>query len=231
MLKIYILGGPGSGKTTLAGALSSRFHIPHYELDKLGEKNGMRSAAYIEDAFAMAEQPSWVTEGIFLIWIDPLLHQADYIVLLEVSWPVAAWRIISRHIAKSLRGTNPYPGIKSLFLFLKNTRDYYLNKCSADTAELMSRYLEEYEERVESPDLFEPALQLCLLVERIGWEAQVQRCESSGRVDRPATLFPCTDVLASSDASCSSYLIVLAESRDVRRSNQEQIERGFGCFS
>ncbi len=94
MLKIHILGGPGSGKTTLAVALSSRFQIPHYELDQLGRKNGMRSAAYIEDAFALVEQPGWVTEGIDLIWIDPLLHQADYIVLLEVSWPVAARRIV-----------------------------------------------------------------------------------------------------------------------------------------
>jgi len=152
MVKIHILGGPGSGKTTLGEYLSSRFHIPHYELDQLGRKNGMRSAAYVEDAFALVEQPGWVTEGIDLIWIDPLLHQADVIGLLEVSWPVAAWRIISRHIAKSLRGTNPYPGIKSLSLFLKNERDYYLNKCSADTAESIDRYLEEHGERAEPPD-------------------------------------------------------------------------------
>jgi adenylate kinase family enzyme len=152
MLKIHILGGPGSGKTTLAAALSSRFHVPHYELDQLGRKNGMRSAAYIEDAFAIVEQPGWVTEGIDLIWIDPLLYQADYIVLLEVSWPVAARRIVYRHIAKSLQGTNSYPGIKSLFLFLKNTHDYYLNKCSADTAESIDGYLEEHGERNEPPD-------------------------------------------------------------------------------
>ena len=155
MLKIHILGGPGNGKTTLAGALSSRFHVPHYELDQLGRKNGMRDAAYIEDAFAIAEQPSWVTEGIFLIWTEPLLSQADYIVLLEVSWPVAAWRIISRHISKSLRGTNPYPGIdgvKSLFKLLKDTRDYCLNKESSDTEESIRMYLEEYGESAEPPD-------------------------------------------------------------------------------
>ena len=152
MLKVHIIGGPGSGKTTLAAALSARFQIPHYDLDLIGRKNGMRDEAYVEDTLAIAGQPGWVTENIGLVWIDLLLQRADYIVLLEVSWPVAAYRIIRRHITKSLQGTNLYPGIKSLFLFLKDTRDYYLNICSAPTAELMSRYLEEHEERVEPLD-------------------------------------------------------------------------------
>ena len=39
-----------------------------------------------------------------------MLYYADYIVLLEVSWPVAAWRLIHRHILNSLRGTQSYPG-------------------------------------------------------------------------------------------------------------------------
>ncbi|HZR40288.1 MAG TPA: hypothetical protein VFB12_09245 [Ktedonobacteraceae bacterium] len=133
MVKIHILGGSGSGKTTLAESLSSRFEIPHYDLDQitmkinqLGLDDRARHAAYIEQAFALAEQPGLVTEGHFLIWTEPLLYHADCIVVLNVSWPVAAWRIVARHVSKSLRRINPYP-TKVLLPFLKNVRKYYVN--------------------------------------------------------------------------------------------------------
>lgn len=142
MLKVHIIGGPGSGKTTLAAEIASRCAIPMHELDLLGHKNEIQHTAYIQDALTIVAQPGWVTENISLIWIDPLLAQADYIVLLKVSWLTAASRIIRRHIIKSLQGTNMYPGIRSLFLFLRNSRKYYLNQCSAETAASMSTYLE-----------------------------------------------------------------------------------------
>ncbi len=88
MAKIHILGGSGSGKTTLAQNLSSMLHVPHYDLDKIGLENGLVTE---DDAFAIAGQPEWISEGCYLIWTDPLLYQADAIVLLEVSWPVAIY--------------------------------------------------------------------------------------------------------------------------------------------
>ena len=150
MSKIFIIGSSGSGKTTLAQELSSRLHIPHHDLDKIGWKHGSNLEAYVEDALAIAAQPDWIAEGNFIIWTDPLLYQADYIVLLEISWPVAAWRIVTRHISKSLRGINPYPGwngIKGLFILLKDTHRERLNKLSANpaVAEYVRQYIEEHE--------------------------------------------------------------------------------------
>lgn len=140
-MRIHIIGASGSGKTTLGHELSSRLHIPHYELD---EAEDIQTEA---DVIALAEQPDWITEGIYLIWTEPLLYHADCIVLLEVSWSVAAWRILRRHIWNSLRGQQRYPGIngiKSLFKLLKDNRRYTLNLDGRDPplAEKLARCIE-----------------------------------------------------------------------------------------
>lgn len=150
MAKIHILGGPGSGKTTLGHELSTRLHIPHYDLDLLGQKNGSNPEAHIQDAIAIASKPGWVVEGIYLVTIDPLLYEADSIVLLDIPWPVAAWRIVKRHVIKTLRGTNQYPGLKPLVDLLGYARNYYLNR-PLDKAEMMRVCLREHSEMALPP--------------------------------------------------------------------------------
>lgn len=147
-MKLHILGGAGSGKTTFAHLVASRCHVPHYDLDQLGRKHGPHAAPLVADAFVIAQQPSWVTEGIYLLFTDPLLEQADYIVLLDVGWPTAAWRIIRRHIANTVRGTNQYPGWKALWALLRYARAYYLNR-RPDTAEAVRLWLQDGSALVE----------------------------------------------------------------------------------
>lgn len=148
MVKIHILGGPGSGKTTLAQCISSRFHIPHYDLDKVNFKQ--------ENEVTIAEQSAWITEGIYLIFTEAMLYHADYIVVLTVSWPVLAQRMIRRHILNSLRGTQAYPGlngIKSLTKLVKYTRRYCLNQCDKEipSAKSLHKYIEVHSEIADPP--------------------------------------------------------------------------------
>ena len=152
MLKIQILGGPGSGKTTLGAEIGAKFDLPFYEMDVVGMRNGTDNRAWIRDAFEFITLPGWVMEGGAILWNEPILEYADYIILLEVPWRTAAYRIIHRHVVKSLRGINPHPGIRSLITFLRNNRPYYLNQCRPELVETMNRCIEEQRTSAEPID-------------------------------------------------------------------------------
>jgi hypothetical protein len=69
--------------------------------------------------------PAFITEGIYLWWIDELLQSADVIVWLDIPFRVAAWRIVERHVRADLSGGNRHPGVGRLLAFLRSTYRYY----------------------------------------------------------------------------------------------------------
>ncbi len=127
--RIHILGGPGSGKTTVARDLGRRLELPVHELDLVGYEDGVGARRPFEERLAdvrtIAAQPEWVTEGAFLGWTDELLRAADVIIRLDVRWRVAAWRLVTRHVRANLAGTNRHPGTLRLLRFLRFARRYY----------------------------------------------------------------------------------------------------------
>lgn len=126
--KLYITGGPGTGKSTLAHRIGMRLSIPIYELDRiwlaLEERNEPFEAIFAERD-RIAATNAWIAEGAYLGWTIPLLQQADLIVFLDVPWRVACFRIVVRHIKRELAGNNPFPGWRRLYRFLRSTQRYY----------------------------------------------------------------------------------------------------------
>ena len=128
MQRIHIIGGTGSGKTTLACKIGTRLNIPFYDLDEVGYEGGAGAPRPLDVRLAtlerIAAQPAWVTEGGFILWIDELLRMADTIVLLDLPWRIRRWRVIMRHIKADLAHNNRHAGYLNLYRFYMRSRTY-----------------------------------------------------------------------------------------------------------
>lgn len=131
--RVHIIGSGGSGKTTLSRKLAVILDTPRYELDHIGYENGAKRSleARYEDVRRIASQPTWVSEGGFVWWVNDLLQGADVIVWLDLHWTICYRRIVIRHIRADIAGNNPYPGFLKMLNFAKGVRPYYLNPVPA----------------------------------------------------------------------------------------------------
>ena len=129
-VRIHIVGGPGSGKTTLARQIARQLDAPAYDLDVVAFENGAGAKRGLDerlrDVQCILAQPAWVTEGIYLWWTLALMESADAIVWLDVPWRVAAWRIVTRHVRAELAHNNKHRGWLKLARFVMWTRGYYV---------------------------------------------------------------------------------------------------------
>ena len=111
--RIYIIGGGGSGKTTLGRQVARALGLDLTELD------GSSGAG------ERARGSHWVIEGIFVWGTAVWLERADLIVWLDLPWRVARRRILTRHLRLTAAGTNPHRGWRLLWQFLRSQRRYY----------------------------------------------------------------------------------------------------------
>lgn len=142
-MRIYIVGGPGAGKTRLASRLGRRLGSPHLDLDDLWGRLYERDAdgqitaaarAFREELIAeYVHRGDWVIEGAEPPFLDVFAEASDLIVWCDVPFVVAALRMVRRHVLADLRGQNRYPGYPRLLRFIRSVRRRYA--AAADTTD------------------------------------------------------------------------------------------------
>jgi hypothetical protein len=111
--RVFIIGGGGSGKTTLGRQVARALGL---ELTQLDGSSGVGERA---------RGSRWVIEGIFVWGTAVWLERAALVVWLDLPWRVARRRILTRHLRLTAAGANPHRGWRLLWQFLRSQRRYY----------------------------------------------------------------------------------------------------------
>ncbi|MEV1143487.1 hypothetical protein [Micromonospora sp. NPDC049799] len=134
--RVLIVGGPGSGKTTVARTVAARLRLPHHDLDRLAYDppaaqaeapfwrwERVRDDLRRERAAALAATEDWVAEGLYAGWTAALRDAADVIFWLDLPTPVTMWRVVRRAIAHRCRGGRDWD-IRSAVRVARGARAY-----------------------------------------------------------------------------------------------------------
>ena len=111
--RIAVVGSPGSGKSTVAKALSSRLGIPHLELDSVFHQPGWQ--ALPTDEFqgvvrTFTGRPAWVVDGNYRHVRDLVWPRATAAIWLNYPFLTIFRRIFWRTVRRAVRGVELYAG-------------------------------------------------------------------------------------------------------------------------
>mgnify|MGYP004526378843 FL=1 len=130
-MKIYIIGSPASGKTTLAKKLSKRYGIKHYELDCIvydDENNHIkRTEEEISKKFnEILKEESFILEDVGRSKFKKGREVADVIYYIKLSKLDIYKRLIKRWInqRKGIESYNYPPTIYQLYGMFKDVKNY-----------------------------------------------------------------------------------------------------------
>lgn len=99
MQRVMIVGGPVTGKSTLARALGGRTGLPVHHMDRIQWMAGWVSRTRDERrdmALAVEAQARWIFEGGFSTTYDNRAARAETIIWLDLPLTLQLWRVTKR---------------------------------------------------------------------------------------------------------------------------------------
>ena len=114
MRRVVVVGGPGSGKSTVASTLAERLGGQHVELDELWWGPGWRPAERLEFRQRLSELlavDKWIVDGNYIDEIADLVWPTvDAVVWLDPPRHAAIRRAVLRSAGRAFRGTELWNG-------------------------------------------------------------------------------------------------------------------------
>lgn len=144
--KIFIVGGIGSGKTTLANKLSNILHIKTYELDDIAYKKRETYEKYKpkernKKVKVILEKKKWIIEGFYSrSWIYPIYRKADVVIILNIKPSISKKRVILRFLKRKFFSKRK-ASLKKTIGLLKYVEEYPKKyfKIQKETAKKLSK--------------------------------------------------------------------------------------------
>ena len=113
--KIAIIGGPGTGKSTLAKNLGKEMKLPVYHIDGIHHlKNWEIRPTQERDAIVSekVKEPKWVIDGTYKATLEERVINADLIIFLDYSTIAKLKGILSRYFKNKGQEKPEIPGCK-----------------------------------------------------------------------------------------------------------------------
>ncbi len=133
MERICIIGGSGTGKTTLAKNLGKELNIPVYHIDGIHHlKNWEIRDKEERDKIILEKilEDKWVIDGTYRSTLNQRFERADYIIYLDYSTLAQLKGVLTRYIKNKGKEKEEIPGCKEKlsFEFLKFVINWRKNK-------------------------------------------------------------------------------------------------------
>ena len=115
MNRISIIGGSGTGKTTLANNLGKQLNLPVYHIDGINYLDNWQERDKGElDKIILKKinEDRWIIDGTYLSTLKQRIDKSDYIIYLDYSTIVQIKSIFTRFIKNHGKEKKEIPGCK-----------------------------------------------------------------------------------------------------------------------